>query len=67
MFAKHYSALAFFAIVLAPINALAQDAPNWKFKLTEAGEPSGKAWEDPARISLTVDPNGEDILAPSKF
>jgi hypothetical protein len=31
--------------------------------LTEAAEPEGKAWKDPARLSFTIDPNGPDELS----
>ena len=45
-------------LVLSPPAASAQD--GWEFGLTEAPEPDSKAWEDPARISLTIDPDGPD-------
>lgn len=41
--------------------AFADDAaPGWNITLTEAAEPDSKAWEDPARISLTIDTRGKD-------
>lgn len=36
-------------------------APSpWTFGVTEADEPKSKAWEKPARIALTIDPDGPD-------
>lgn len=42
--------------------AIAEDG-NLSLKITEAQEPDGKAWEDPARLSFTIDPKGEDIFS----
>jgi hypothetical protein len=36
---------------------------NWTWGLTEASEPESKAWEDPARLSFTIDPKGKDTFS----
>lgn len=36
---------------------------NLDWTITEAQEPDGKAWEDPARFSFSIDPKGEDIFS----
>jgi hypothetical protein len=40
--------------------AWAQDTSPWSIDLTEEPEPDSKAWEDPARLALTIDPDGPD-------
>ncbi|HEY5723347.1 MAG TPA: hypothetical protein VIT45_13595 [Allosphingosinicella sp.] len=45
-------------LLVLPTVASAQE--GWDLSLTEAPEPDSKAWEDPARISLTIDPDGPD-------
>jgi hypothetical protein len=47
------------AILAIPATAHAQDN-RLHVNLTEAPEPDSVAWEDPARISLTIDPHGPD-------
>jgi hypothetical protein len=36
------------------------DPPAWDFTLTEEAAPDSMAWDDPARISLTIDTRGAD-------
>lgn len=55
------SASALAAVFATPGIAYAQgDSRSFRVDLTEAAEPDSVAWEDPARISLTIDPNGPD-------
>jgi hypothetical protein len=56
--ARAASGAAFIGLLVMPAVASAQD--GWDLSLTEAPEPDSKAWEDPARISLTIDPDGPD-------
>ena len=50
------------AFVLCLLSGFAAPAiaAGVKVDLTEEPEPDSKAWEDPARISLSIDPDGED-------
>jgi hypothetical protein len=51
-------------LALGHSSAAAQERPNsLKVNLTEEAEPDGKAWEDPARASFTIDPHGPDSLS----
>lgn len=52
-----------FALLALPLPAQAADKDKLVVNLTEAPEPDGKAWEDPARLSFTIDPNGPDKLS----
>lgn len=63
MFAKFWKRWLVFALATTHTAAIAADDAKLSWKLTEEQEPSGKAWEDPARLSFTVDPNGEDIFS----
>lgn len=48
------------ASALALAAAWPAHAQGVEFNLTEAPEPDSMAWEDPARVSFTIDPDGED-------
>jgi len=41
----------------------AQKPPRLKVNLTQKPEPDSKPWEDPARISATIDPHGPDAFS----
>jgi hypothetical protein len=71
MFAKYHQRIGtacFFAIsAVISFPSLAQEVEKEEsgvnFDLTQAAEPDSKAWEDPARISFTIDPNGKDAFS----
>src|SRR3954468_1667524 len=66
MFATKLFALAGAAAVAAAIPGSAQAAQQGshvKVNLTQAPQPDSKPWEDPARISATIDPHGPDTFS----
>jgi len=66
MSAPRFLALATAAgmAALGSVPVEAQERPDRvKVNLTEEAEPDGKAWEDPARASFTIDPHGPDSLS----
>jgi hypothetical protein len=56
------SVIALSSALAVPSIACAQGASSsgWSINLTEEPEPDSPAWEDPARVSLTIDPDGPD-------
>lgn len=65
MSARNIRALLACAAIVAAAPAVAQEgaSPKLKINLTEEPEPDSKAWEDPARISATIDPDGPDSFS----
>jgi len=66
MFAPKFMFAAAYAgsVLLASTASLAAEGSGkTKVNLTEEAEPDGKAWEDPARASFTIDPHGPDSFS----
>lgn len=57
------AAVASTSAVWPVASAAAAQTGELQIGLTEAPEPEGKAWEDPARLSFTIDPDGPDKLS----
>jgi hypothetical protein len=64
MFVSHRHLVVGLAVLTLPTAAIAQQTVSspsaLKLKLTEQEEPESKPWEDPARLSFIIDPNGPD-------
>lgn len=59
----NFAVLSAFCLAAAPAWAQDEAKSALKLSLTEAAEPDSKAWEDPARLSFTIDPKGKDTFS----